>query len=348
MNGDSSEITEAVMKALAVGTAGAVSFTDPVAGAAIAAGSEGITLAFRATGLALGELRLERANRLIKKAAENAGKSPEDFWKQICQSEKLLDAAFIALDAGSKTALKAKIDLYAKILADEISSTDEALEAVRIRLKTLSIIEKPHLEILHVIAGASPNIAPKDSNDLGWSNDNIAQALSSYELVLPALLEPMLSNGLIWNNGLGRYGYKAYWKLTELGEDCLRMLSGGNVAKATKILLRSHPSVTEPVRSIIQPMAKTDFNIVKLEIVDASGDPIKKPFRLKNGENVFRCYRFSSSRQPLRSLLTPCATYPDEQTCGDQASADPDYQLPRNRAHQVQWELILQFQPSSL
>ncbi len=288
MASNNDEITEAAMKALAVGTSGIIGMNDPVAGAAIATGAEGITLALQAAGSAINNLRINRAKRLIKQAAENAGKSPEEFWSLICQSEKLLDLALVALEAGSKTALKSKIDLYAKILAGEIDSHEDMLDAVKIRFLTLALIEKPHLEILHVISKPSPNITPKDDADLGWANNDIAKALPSYEIVLPALIEPMLSNGLVWNNGLGRYGYKPYWKLTELGKDCLQLLSGEKPVHHEPSKPGTPQEPHQP-HSIIQPLAKNDFNIVKLEIVDNNGRPISKPFRLKNGQNVFRC-----------------------------------------------------------
>jgi hypothetical protein len=40
---------------------------------------------------------------------------------------------------------------------------------------------------------------------------------------------------------------------------------------------------------IIQPLQKNDYMIVKLIITDQNGVPIQKPFRLKVGQNVFKC-----------------------------------------------------------
>jgi len=38
----------------------------------------------------------------------------------------------------------------------------------------------------------------------------------------------------------------------------------------------------------IKPLAKNDFMIVKLIMTDESGTPVKKPFKLKHGQNVFK------------------------------------------------------------
>lgn len=40
---------------------------------------------------------------------------------------------------------------------------------------------------------------------------------------------------------------------------------------------------------VIKPLAKNDFMIVKLIMTDEMGTPIKKPYKLKNGHNVFKC-----------------------------------------------------------
>ncbi len=39
----------------------------------------------------------------------------------------------------------------------------------------------------------------------------------------------------------------------------------------------------------ITPLQKNDFMIVKLIMTDEMGTPIKSPYKLKNGENVFKC-----------------------------------------------------------
>lgn len=39
----------------------------------------------------------------------------------------------------------------------------------------------------------------------------------------------------------------------------------------------------------IKPLQKNDFMIMKLIITDEAGIPIDKPFKLKNGPNIFRC-----------------------------------------------------------
>lgn len=41
----------------------------------------------------------------------------------------------------------------------------------------------------------------------------------------------------------------------------------------------------EPIR----PLIKNDYAIVKLYLADNLGLPIEKPYRLKNGSNVFKC-----------------------------------------------------------
>jgi len=40
---------------------------------------------------------------------------------------------------------------------------------------------------------------------------------------------------------------------------------------------------------VIKPLMKNDFMIVKLIMTDEAGTPIKKPYKLKNGGNVFKC-----------------------------------------------------------
>ena len=40
---------------------------------------------------------------------------------------------------------------------------------------------------------------------------------------------------------------------------------------------------------IIQPLQKNDYMIVKLIMTDENGVPIQKPFKLKTGQNIFKC-----------------------------------------------------------
>lgn len=40
---------------------------------------------------------------------------------------------------------------------------------------------------------------------------------------------------------------------------------------------------------VIKPLIKNDFMIVKLIMTDNEGLPLKKPFKLQRGENIFRC-----------------------------------------------------------
>lgn len=39
----------------------------------------------------------------------------------------------------------------------------------------------------------------------------------------------------------------------------------------------------------IQPLTKSPYLITELTIVTEDGEPIEKPFRLRNGENMFKC-----------------------------------------------------------
>lgn len=45
------------------------------------------------------------------------------------------------------------------------------------------------------------------------------------------------------------------------------------------------PEVDDP----IQPLQKNHYLVTQLTIVDEHGDPIEKPFKLREGGNVFKC-----------------------------------------------------------
>lgn len=60
----------------------------------------------------------------------------------------------------------------------------------------------------------------------------------------------------------------------------------------------------------IKPLIKNDYMVVRLEITDEKGLPIEKPFKLKDGENIFKCKAtYNDGTQDFYSPYWTCPVF---------------------------------------
>jgi hypothetical protein len=185
-------------------TAGAVqSYAGPLAGTAASGVAPALLAGLDYVSASIGKRRIEQAAEALGDAADESGaKTPHefiDFVQAAVRDERRQELLARALAVAQDTALRDKRRALGRALAAGIAGDNAKIDMELLFVTAVASIDTPHIRLLALLAGEPPTADSSADVDPaeGWSLDAIAGRDPGIGDVLPALLAPLVSQGLV-------------------------------------------------------------------------------------------------------------------------------------------------------
>jgi len=171
---------------------------------------------------------IRRVRRLLARSAEEADVTETELLKAVGSSEHKLDLFMQAMDAARYSRAEAKIDALARAFVTGVFAEDpDTVEEQIIITNTLAQLEMADLRLLSLLSKEAPHEIPDERQEklrFAWRRDEIVTDEPGLLNVLDAAIAKTHGLGLIYDEGIGRLGYRPYWKLTEFGCACIQAM----------------------------------------------------------------------------------------------------------------------------
>ena len=177
----------------------------------------------------IGQLRVARSTEVFQDAARFAGRSDQDFADYLATDEQLLELAGRVLLAAQDMSLAEKRRALAQLLANCTAggSGSAFLAAAQLLAAAITAIDEPHIRFLHALSPAPRRpVEAGDEGKYGMRLEGVVQADSELAAVAPAVLQSLLSLGLIEDatGGLVFLPSVRSYAVSDLGEQLLALL----------------------------------------------------------------------------------------------------------------------------
>ena len=162
-------------------------------------------------------------------AAQAREETVDELLKRALEDDESQELFVRVGVAARDAALREKRVALGRALAAGLGAGESAVNDELLFVRAIDALDKPHIQLLHVMTGTRPGTGPMAGQALtdGWTRENLTPFVPTLSRHLPSLLATLEQHGLIesqivdtWNE-LGA----TYYNVTSAGRVCLGRLT---------------------------------------------------------------------------------------------------------------------------